>query len=221
MKTSEINDYIDFALINIFKNNIPLPELATINPEKIDWKLDEINDCNIGWDVTDFGLGDFEKYGRIIFTLRNGNGSSECKSYCEKIICGIANQSAPPHYHKKKTEDIINKGGGTMCIKMWKSGENGEKTDESFTVSVDSIPVNIELNDFLVLSPGNSITINPGIIHQFWGTTDYTVLGEISNVCDDENDNFFVNDDVKRFPEIEVDEKCRYFLCKSLRDRMK
>ena len=47
-----------------------------ITPEE--WKtkgheFDEIRDNMLGWDITDYGMGDFDKYGFSLFTIRNGN----------------------------------------------------------------------------------------------------------------------------------------------------
>ena len=40
--------------------------------------------CGIGWQVTDFGKGDFEHIGRTYLVLRNGSIQYP-KPYCEKI----------------------------------------------------------------------------------------------------------------------------------------
>ena len=43
-----------------------------------DWQdknheYDEIRDNQLGWDITDFGLNDFENCGFSLITIRNGN----------------------------------------------------------------------------------------------------------------------------------------------------
>ena len=58
------------------KMAFPLPAFAYYTPE--DWKnlkKDEIElvENMLGWDITDFGSGDFNKIGLTIFTFRNGN----------------------------------------------------------------------------------------------------------------------------------------------------
>jgi D-lyxose ketol-isomerase len=59
------------------------------------------------------------------------------------------------------------------------------------------------------------------LIHQFWGEegtgividgTGYTVSGEVSTICDDWNDNCFL-EPVQRFPVIEEDEPRSHYLC--------
>ena len=36
-------------------------------------EYDEIRDNMLGWDITDYGQGDFDKVGFSLITLRNGN----------------------------------------------------------------------------------------------------------------------------------------------------
>ena len=42
------------------------------------------------WDITDFGLGDFERKGLVLFTIRNGDpamlASGTGKLYAEKLL---------------------------------------------------------------------------------------------------------------------------------------
>ena len=82
MKRSEINLAINEAF-QFFKDmNIVLPKWAYWKPEE--WKnkgktISEIVENGLGWDITDFGSGDFEKIG-----LKNYRGKGEpgnSKSY--------------------------------------------------------------------------------------------------------------------------------------------
>lgn len=62
----------------------------------------------LGWDITDFGSGDFEKIGLTIFTFRNGNFYKKDKypkPYAEKLLLVGDGQILPYHYHwsKRKT----------------------------------------------------------------------------------------------------------------------
>ena len=50
------------------------------------------------------------------------------------------------------------------------------------------------------------ITLAPGIFHAFWPAGDNCIIGEVSTANDDTNDNFFVNSDIGRFPQVEEDE---------------
>ena len=83
MKRSEINKIIVDALAFADKMNFLLPPFARWTPEE--WakvannpEYDEIRDNMLGWDITDFGSGDYHKIGLLMFTIRNGN----------KALCG-------------------------------------------------------------------------------------------------------------------------------------
>ena len=76
MKRSEINRALKRmeSVINDLK--ISLPPFCSFTPDE--WKTkgheyDEIRDNMLGWDITDYGLGDFSKVGFSLITLRNGN----------------------------------------------------------------------------------------------------------------------------------------------------
>ena len=72
--------------------------------------------------MTDFDLGDFKRTGIVLVTLRNGGTPAAVaagKTYCEKIIHVRNDQTCPMHYHRAKTEDIINRGGGTLCFELY------------------------------------------------------------------------------------------------------
>ena len=105
MKRSEINRLIEETKKVLHENNITLPPFAYWGPE--DWggkggECDEIRKCMLGWDITDFGRGDFSKLGLILFTIRNGNLEDVAKggkNYCEKIMKLEEGQSCPMHYH--------------------------------------------------------------------------------------------------------------------------
>lgn len=74
---------------------------------------------NPRWDVTDFGLGNFEASGLVLINL------AEEAEYCEKLMYARKGQTTPAHAHKKKKEDIIVRQG-VMCIQVWK-GKPGKK----------------------------------------------------------------------------------------------
>ena len=46
----------------------------------------------------------------------------------------------------------------------------------------------------------------PGIWHEFYPTTEECIIGEVSTANDDLRDNFFLNPDIGRFPELVEDE---------------
>ena len=216
MKRTEVNRYIKQAIKLFDENNFHLPSWALLTPEE--WKdkiaterCKEIIDHTLGWDVTDFGKNNFMKEGLTLFTLRNGSPKSE-KTYCEKIMVSYVNQITPMHFHWNKMEDIINRGGGILALQLWKANKKEEKTRDSFTVQIDGITQNIEAGEIIRLNPGESITLEPYIYHQFWAEKETCIIGEVSKVNDDSNDNRFY-EPLGRYPEIEEDESPLFLLC--------
>ena len=57
------------------------------------------------WDVTDFGLGEWQRYGLVLVNL------AEEPEYCEKLMYARRGMTTPWHYHLKKKEDIICRSG--------------------------------------------------------------------------------------------------------------
>jgi D-lyxose ketol-isomerase len=217
MKRSEINTIIkdgeQFALEHGFK----LPPFAFWTPE--DWASRgkeslEIAQNGLGWDVTDFGLGDYANKGVLLFTVRNGKlenlKTGRGKTYCEKILICKPNQLVLHHYHKSKTEDIINRGGGTLEILLHWANKQSKFTDQPVKVSCDGITREVPAGGVVLLEPGESITLEPYMYHQFRAVGSAVLAGEVSTVNDDANDNFFL-EPVGRFPKI-VDDASPYRL---------
>ena len=122
MKRSELNAIMKDAVKFIDEMKFKLPPFAFFSPEEWAQKghdYDEIRDNMLGWDITDFGSGDFEKIGLLMFTVRNGNfnDSKYIKPYAEKLLIVEEGQVTPYHFHWSKMEDIINRGGGDLVVK--------------------------------------------------------------------------------------------------------
>lgn len=218
MKRSEINGIIQMAIEFIESMHYKLPPFATWTAKN--WKMkgaeyEEIRDNMLGWDITDFGSGDFSKIGLLIFTIRNGNltNSKYPKSYCEKLLIVDEGQLLPLHFHWKKMEDIINRGGGNLMVKIYNSTDQGKLADTPVHVTLDGKRYTAKPGEILKLHPGESITLFPGQYHEFWGEegTGKVLLGEVSTVNDDRSDNRFY-DHSGRFPRIEEDEEPVYLL---------
>lgn len=219
MKRSELNQIMRNAVEFAKKMGFALPPFAFWGPEE--WKTkgheyDEIRDNMLGWDITDFGSGDFHKIGLLMFTIRNGNfnNSKYIKPYCEKLLIVEEEQITPFHFHWKKMEDIINRGGGNLLVQVYNSTAD-EKLDETTPVriSMDGRNYTAPAGTIVRLTPGESITLSPGMYHKFWGEkgTGTILVGEVSKVNDDRVDNRFLNRE-GRFPAIEEDEKPLYLL---------
>ena len=216
MKRSEINKLLKEAVEFSTKYNFLLPPFAFWN--KKDWEdkgeeYDEIRDNMLGWDITDFGSGDYDKVGLLMFTVRNGNfnNAKYTKSYCEKMLISKVGQITPFHFHFKKMEDIINRGGGILAMQLYNSTPDGQFADTDVEVSQDGRNYKVKAGTILRLKPGESITYYPGIYHQFWAEEAPVLIGEVSKVNDDRVDNRFYSAP-GRFPEIEEDEEPLYLM---------
>jgi len=218
MKRSEINSLIRETIAFFDEMNFKLPRWAYWKPEE--WKrqgpqVQEIMDLMLGWDITDFGRGNFEKKGLILFTVRNGDfrKSDSQKCYAEKIMVVGENQETPLHFHWSKMEDIINRGGGNLVMELCGSTEDEQLSDRPVTVRVDEIPRTVEPMGKIILSPGESICVEPRLYHRFYAEEGKgkALVGEVSSVNDDTSDNRFY-EGLGRFPEIEEDEKPLHLL---------
>ncbi len=181
MKRSEINQvYIDAK--NFFEANgwilPPLPK----------------------WDVTDFGLGNFKKYGLVLINL------AEEVEYCEKLMYAKKGMTTPAHYHKKKKEDIICRKG-SFDITLWDSNMTTNNPDKKVLVKIDGEEKHYVSNTTITIHEGSRITLLQGVNHEFWPTSDECIIGEVSTANDDLNDNFFENKEIGRYPNIDEDEK--------------
>jgi len=219
LKRSEINRAVEQAAEFFDKMSVRLPAFAFWPPEQwhaVGREADEIRDCMLGWDVTDFGTGEFLRFGRTLFTLRNGqpNDPRYPKIYAEKFIFNPEGQRALLHFHVSKMEDIINRGGGNILIAVWKAGADNRPSDKRFSLVISGVRRELSPGDIVRIEPGESICLPPRTLHQFWGEegTGPSVSGEVSSVCDDRTDNFFLEKS-ERFPAVEEDEPARYLLC--------
>ena len=220
MKRSEINAIMKNALSLFKEYKISLPQFVLWTADE--WKtkgeeVREIKDNMLGWDITDFGGGDFNKKGLFLITLRNGNQKMPekyPKVYAEKLMIVQENQVTPMHFHWYKMEDIINCGGGNLIIKLYNSTENEELADTDVEVSVDGVKHTFPAGYELCLKPGDSVTLTPGLYHRFWGEEGKgtIIVREVSMCNDDANDNRFY-EETGRFPAIEEDEAPLYLLC--------
>ena len=210
MRRSEINALIDAGRAFITRHGFLLPPFAHWPPERI--RSDEartIRARGLGWDITDYGLGRFAETGLLLFTARNGRTedleAGRGELYAEKIMISRAGQLAPMHRHNLKAEDIINRGGGNLVVKLFASDPTGGiDRDAVVTVPCDGVPRRLEAGGHLRLAPGESVTLLPGIWHAFWAERADCLIGEVSTVNDDRTDNVFA-EPVGRFPEVEED----------------
>ena len=221
MKRSEINRALKEMEAMCQKYCCYLPPFCNFTPDEwrtLGGEYDEVRECMLGWDITDYGMGNFDKLGFSLITLRNGNRSKRekyGKVYAEKLLYLKEGQYAPNHFHWRKTEDIINRGGGNVLIRVYNSLPN-EEIDYSSDVTIHSdgrtytVPAGAQIR----LTPGESITVQPRLYHDFSVEEGggAVLLGEVSECNDDNTDNRF-NPPMGRFPKIEEDEPPYRLLC--------
>ncbi len=220
MKRSEINKAIKDMELLIKTHGFEMPDFAAWEAERwkdLDKEYEEIVENKLGWDITDFGLNNFEKIGLSLFTIRNGNvcqPDKYPKPYAEKLLMLYEGQSVPMHYHWNKMEDIINRGGNKLYIKVYNGDKDGNRLDTDVEVHQDGRHYIVSAGTSVLLKPGQSITIYPYVYHEFQVPEEggAVLIGEVSMCNDDDNDNCFY-EQVGRFPEIEEDEKPYRLLC--------
>jgi len=215
MKRSEINRIMQEGLDYIEKEmKFMLPPFAKWSP--VDWKSKgeesaDIVKQQLGWDITDFGTEEFEKFGLLLFTIRNGSYEELSrpfgKTYAEKAMIVKEEQITPIHFHSQKMEDIINRGGGELLVQLWNSTPDDElDLINDVIVSIDSIKRTVKAGGTISLTPGESVCLTQRLYHKFWGKKGKgtVFVGEVSRVNDDYTDNFFYGG-VGRFADIEED----------------
>lgn len=216
MKRSEINTYLAEALAAFQKAGFTLPPFGYLPYAK--WstrghEYDEIRRCMLGWDITDFGSGDFLRIGLTLFTLRNGDPTDPAgKTYAEKLMYVRSGQVTPMHYHTRKMEDIIVRAGANLIVELWLPDENGGLSDRDVTVSMDGVRQTFPAGTRIAVAPGQSITMARGLYHSFFADGGPCVVDEVSMVNDDNTDNHFL-EACGRFPPIEEDAEPEFCLC--------
>lgn len=220
MKRSEINCAIRRMEALAETQGFHLPHFCGWTPAEWEEKgheFDEIRDNLLGWDVTDYGCGDFARTGFTLITLRNGNvklSEQYPKPYAEKLLMLDEGQYSPMHFHWNKMEDIINRGGGSVLIRVFNATTDEGLADTEVKVYQDGRIYHVPAGSQIRLDPGESISIYPRLYHDFEVVpgTGAVLLGEVSMCNDDENDNRFLKS-LGRFPSIEEDEPAYRLLC--------
>ena len=212
MKRSRINSIMAEADDLMRRHGFALPLFAYWSPDDFISRKEmarNLIEARCGWDITDYGAGDYDRMGLFLFTLRNGRladlqrGGGMC--YAEKLLISRQDQLSPMHTHVLKAEDIINRGGATLVVELFGSDDQGHFADDhGGTVFCDGIRRDYAPGEKLKLAPGESVTLMPGDWHAFWGEGGDVLIGEVSTVNDDEIDNIF-RDPIGRFANVEED----------------
>ncbi len=225
MKRSEINAAVRGAETFMAQMQVHLPPFARWTPQ--DWAelqrepksqgaVRELAARQLGWDVTDFGSGDYARTGLCLFALRNGVPGIPGQTYAEKLLVVGAEQHTPMHFHWHKTEDIINRGGGVLAIRLQKSTEDSGLGTLNPVVFSDGRTITVHHGGILRLHPGESVTLPPLLYHEFWAEDAPVLVGEVSTINDDAGDNRFLSP-IGRFPTIDEDEAPHRLLVSDLK----
>ena len=219
MKRSEINKTIKKMEALARENGFQIPPFCNWEPEAWNEKgteCDEIRDNMLGWDVTDYGQGHFDTLGLALITIRNGNATNPkyIKTYAEKLLVSEEDQISPMHFHFSKMEDIINRGGGNLAMRLYNSNQEGGYADTDVVYQSDGVRFTVPAGTVIILKPGESITLPPGLYHEFWAEAGKgsVLIGEVSQTNDDNIDNRFY-ETLERFSTIEEDEPPYRLLC--------
>lgn len=214
MKRSEIEAAIDAALTSAEQHRFALPPFAFWGREEWERRVEELRvpmARGLGWDVTDFGRGDFARTGLTLLTVRNGTLEEQAaglgQTYAEKVMHVGVGQETPFHLHRRKTEDILNRGGGELVVELV-DPENGNR---EVTALVDGAPRTLAPGERLRLASGEGVQVPRGIRHRFWAEGEPVLAGEVSSVNDDGADNVFLVEG-PRYPSIEEDAPARRLL---------
>lgn len=151
------------------------------------------------WDVTDLGLGRFQQVGLVLVNL------AEEPEYCEKLMFSMEDQVTPMHTHKVKKEDIICRKG-SLGVELWADHPDRCEKGTPLVIKRNGEDYPAKSGQVFSIAAGERVTLIPGVYHSFWGDGGDCVVGEVSTANDDATDNFFVDFEIGRFPEIEEDE---------------
>ena len=220
MLRSTVNEILAESDAFIRSHGFILPPFAYWSPDELKAHTASdsamIRDHMLGWDITDYGQGRFEELGLFLFTVRNGSAANVQRGmgmlYAEKIMISGDHQISPMHRHNLKTEDIINRGGGSLVLELFHAADDGS-IDEAAEVAVrtDGVMRRMAGGSHLKLAPGESVTLEPDTWHAFWGEDGKVLIGEVSNVNDDRTDNVF-RAEIGRFSSIDEDTAPRHLL---------
>ena len=149
------------------------------------------------WDVTDFGLGDWRRFGLVLVNL------AEEPEYCEKLMYARRGMVTPAHAHRVKKEDIIARYG-RLSVRLWADAALSEEGE--VRVGINGTVRTLRSGSMVELPAGWRVTLSPGVVHAFEPLTETCVIGEVSTANDDLYDNLFVNPDIGRYTAMEEDE---------------
>ena len=218
MKRSELDAAIDAALRLAADCSFALPAFAHWDRDGWFARRAGLGDTiarGLGWDVTDFGRGDFARYGLTLCTLRNGTVAERDaglgQTYAEKVLAVREGQETPFHLHRSKTEDIVHRGGPGVLVLEVRAADGEALGTGPVRTLVDGLARELAAGESVRLSAGGSLQVPAGTFHRFWAEGGPVLAGEVSGVNDDVGDNVFLEPSA-RYPGIEEDVLARHLL---------
>ena len=178
MKRSEINHFLDEGITFLKSRRYSLPPQAfwTLSEwNKNRDKATELAKRRIGWDLTDFGSGNYKRIGLLLYTLSNGivgqNSEPVDQPFSNKLLIVGENQVTPLHHHRMKMEDIINLGGGNLLLKVFNVGES-ESIDKASPVKIFQNEIWEEhgAGRVMTLEPGERVKARPPSLSRILGS---------------------------------------------------
>ena len=213
MYRSQINKIISENIIFAENLGFMLPPFAKWTVD--DWKskgneYESICKNGMGWDISDYGLGNFEKTGIVAFTIRNGKEKVYGfeKPYAEKLLFLEPYQEVPTHFHPSKIEDLINRGCVDLYIQLFNAQNDNSISTAPVDVYMDGFTFSVSAGSIITIKPGESITLMPRQYHKFWAENGKALLGEVTMT---NNDHYFFDIEPSETKIIE-DAKPIYFL---------
>ena len=115
---------------------------------------------------------------------------------------------SPYHSHKVNVQDIIHLVGGDLALEFVDVDDEAQELSHAISVFIDGQVSILHPHQPLILKRGQSVTVERNIYHKFYAVkgTGMVMAGEVSQVNDDNNDNYFL-ETVGRFSQIEEDEE--------------
>ena len=94
-----------------------------------------------------------------------------------------------------------------MAIEFLEVDEKDQELLNKINVLVDGEKISLDPHEPLILKRGQSVTVDRNIFHRFYAVkgSGMVMAGEVSQVNDDNNDNYFL-EPIGRFSEINEDE---------------
>jgi D-lyxose ketol-isomerase len=218
VKRSDIDAAVGAATELAAACSFALPAFAHLSRDEWFERREELAPTmrrGLGWDVTDFGRGRFARYGLTLCTLRNGTleerDAGRGQTYAEKLLAVRRGQETPFHFHRRKVEDIIHRGGPGVLVLEAHPAAGDALGGGRIRTLVDGVETELAGGEQVTLEPGQSFQVPAGVFHRFWAEDGPVLAGEVSSVNDDVADNRFLETS-ERYPGIEEDLPARWLL---------